>query len=160
MMPPQKPDAASTFNRDVGMDDRSRSFEESGVAMAARRPLSPHLGIYRLPLTALVSITHRVTGALLVVGMLALVICLMAGAAGESTYAQAHAFLDSTLGRTFIWLWIYALFFHLCHGIRHLVWDMARGFERDRQDFVACLEITASSALTVALFLSTRLLWG
>lgn len=138
---------------DVGMDDRSHPIDEGAAAMAAKRPLSPHLGIYHLPITAVLSISHRISGALLVAGMLVLVICLMAGAAGPEAYDQIHAFLGSTLGKVFIWGWLYALFFHLCHGVRHLVWDTGNGFSREHQDIAAYIEITASLVFTLTVFL-------
>lgn len=157
MVPLKKLDTALS---DVGMDDRSHPIEEGGAAMAAKRPLSPHLGIYRLPITAVLSITHRMTGVVLVVGMLVLVICLMAGAAGAEAYAKAHEFLNGVFGTVFIWGWIYALFFHLCHGIRHLVWDMGRGFNREHQDIAAYIEMVASSGFTLAVWLLIDFFWG
>lgn len=42
------------------------------------RPLSPHLQVYRLPLTALLSISHRITGVLLAMGLLLLAGWLLA----------------------------------------------------------------------------------
>lgn len=154
----KKTDAASISksNWDVGMDDRSHPIDECGAAMAAKRPLSPHLGIYRFPITAILSISHRISGAVLVAGMLVLVICFMAGAAGPEAYDQVHAFLNSALGRLFLWGWLYALFFHLCHGVRHLVWDMGKGFNREHQDIAAYMEITASILFTLAVFLLTH----
>ncbi|TAN51110.1 MAG: succinate dehydrogenase, cytochrome b556 subunit [Methylococcaceae bacterium] len=128
--------------------------------MAAKRPLSPHLQIYRLPITALLSISHRLSGVILVAGMLALVICLMAGAAGPEPYAQVHAFLNAWPGQLFIWGWIYALFFHWCHGVRHLVWDIGNGFSREYQDIAAYLEITVSLFFTLTAFLANHYLWS
>lgn len=160
-------DAALTSNsgqflpfRDEGMDDRSYPIAEGGAVMAAKRPLSPHLGSYRLPLTAKLSISHRVSGVFLVVGMLVLVVCLMAGAAGPAHYDKIRLFLNGVLGQTFIWAWLYALFFHLCHGVRHLVWDTGNGFSREHQDIAAYLEIAGSVLFSLMLFLATRFLWS
>ena len=95
------------------------------------RPLSPHLQIYRLPLTAWVSITHRATGVFLSLGMILLVVFVMAVAEGPLQFANVHSFFQSLVGRFFLWAWIYALLFHLCHGVRHLIWDTGHGLNRE-----------------------------
>lgn len=93
------------------------------------RPLSPHLQVYRPQLTAVLSITHRATGLFLVLGSLLLVYWLHALAGGEARYAGAQEFFASFWGRSLLLLWSYALFYHLCNGIRHLFWDFGHGFE-------------------------------
>jgi len=115
----------------------------------SERPLSPHLQVYRLPITALLSISHRIAGVLLSIGAVFWVVFLMAVAQGEGQYALAQAALDSFLGRLLLWGWIYALFFHLCHGVRHLIWDTAHGLERETLERHAYLELAASALLIV-----------
>jgi succinate dehydrogenase / fumarate reductase cytochrome b subunit len=117
------------------------------------RPLSPHLQVYRLPLTAWVSITHRATGVFLSLGMILLVVILLAVAQGAESFAWVHSFLQSAVGRLFLWAWIYSLMFHLCHGFRHLIWDTGHGFERDTLNRLAAYEIAASLLLAVILLL-------
>jgi len=53
----------------------------------------------------------------------------MAAAAGPASFATAQAFIGSILGRVLLLGWSWALFYHLCNGIRHLFWDAGRGFE-------------------------------
>lgn len=116
------------------------------------RPLSPHLQVYRLPLTAWVSITHRATGVFLSLGAVLLVLVLVAAALGSAPFAAAQAGLQSFIGRLLLWGWIYALLFHLVHGIRHLIWDTGHGFDRAGLDRLARHEIVASLLLTAAVF--------
>jgi len=116
------------------------------------RPLSPHLQIYRLPITGLVSITHRITGVLLSAGAVLWVVFLVSVAQGEADYVRAQGVLDSVPGRVMLWGWIFALFFHLCHGVRHLIWDTVHGFERDTLTRFAWVEIGASVLLTLGAF--------
>ncbi len=116
------------------------------------RPLSPHLQVYRLPRTALLSITHRATGVFLSLGMIVLVVFLLAIAQGSASFDCVHSFLQSWLGRLFLWAWIYSLLFHLCHGFRHLIWDTGHGFERDQLNRLAAYEILASLLLFSAVF--------
>lgn len=113
------------------------------------RPLSPHLQVYRLPLTALLSITHRATGVFLSFGMIVLVAFLLGLAQGMQSFGLVHAFLQSWLGHLFVWVWVYALMFHLCHGVRHLIWDTGHGFEREQQHRMAQYELGASVVLFV-----------
>lgn len=97
--------------------------------MAQRaRPLSPFL-IYRWKYTMTLSFMHRVTGVLLSLGFLLLVYWLAAAAAGAGRYAEAVAVLSSPLGQLVLFGAAFAFCYHLLNGIRHLVWDTARGFE-------------------------------
>ncbi len=95
----------------------------------SQRPLSPHLQIYRPQLTTVLSITHRATGIALMAGTLVLVYWLLAAASGAEAYASAQVLLGSWLGRVALLGFSFALFYHLCNGIRHLFWDMGLGFE-------------------------------
>ncbi len=93
------------------------------------RPLSPHLQIYRPQITSVLSITHRATGIALAAGTLLLAWWLIALAAGPGPYGAATDFLGSWFGRLVLFGWSWALFYHLCNGIRHLFWDAGLGFE-------------------------------
>ena len=117
--------------------------------MARSRPLSPHLQVYRLPLTALMSISHRATGMLLVVGSLVLVYWLAAVASGADTFANAQALLGSVPGRVLLLAVTFSLFYHLGNGIRHLFWDAGLGFELRTAHRSGVVVIVAAIALTV-----------
>jgi len=93
------------------------------------RPTSPHIGIYRWQITMTMSILHRVTGVALSLGTLALVYWLLATAMGPVSYANAHWFFSTWIGQLLMWGWTFSLFYHLCNGIRHLFWDVGKGFE-------------------------------
>jgi len=118
----------------------------------SERPLSPHLQIYRLPLTAKLSITHRATGVFLSLGLVLMVWFLMAVAQGGDSFASLSALLRSIPGRLFLWGWIFALLFHLVHGLRHLIWDTGLGFERETLTRFAWYEVGAAVGLTVLVF--------
>lgn len=113
------------------------------------RPLSPHLQVYKLPLTGLLSITHRVTGVLLAVGLLFFGYSLISITLGSEAYLAMQAQLNSVIGKILLWGFIYALFFHLCHGIRHLIWDLGKGFAKHRMNYYALLELVSSINLTL-----------
>jgi len=114
-----------------------------------RRPLSPHLQVYRPQITSVMSITHRATGVALAVGTLLLTYWLVAAASGPEAYAHAQSLLSSKLGLLFLFLWTWALFYHLSNGVRHLFWDAGYGFELETVDKTGKWVIIASVALTV-----------
>ncbi|NOQ14268.1 MAG: succinate dehydrogenase, cytochrome b556 subunit [Methyloprofundus sp.] len=122
-----------------------------------KRPLSPHLQAYRLPLTGIVSITHRMTGVLLTAGLVLFVVSLAMIQGGASSYHTMQGFIQQPLVEIAIWLMVYALFFHLCHGIRHLIWDLGEGYEKPLMNYYILLELFASVALTFLSLLFVRL---
>ena len=113
------------------------------------RPLSPHLQIYRWQITMLTSILHRLTGIALSVGTLLLAYWLIAAAAGPDSFATAQALLGSWLGRLLLFGWSWALFYHLCNGIRHLAWDAGWGFTIPTMTATGWIAVLASVVLTV-----------
>lgn len=117
--------------------------------MPVNRPLSPHLQVYRLPITGLLSISHRIAGMLLSAGLLLLVYMLGTIAMGEGSYQNMQAFMGFWLCRWLYWGFVYALFFHLCHGIRHLIWDVGKTFDKATLTGYAVIELFASVSLTV-----------
>jgi succinate dehydrogenase / fumarate reductase cytochrome b subunit len=95
------------------------------------------------------SIFHRITGVALVVGTLVLVYWLAAAAQGPVAYERAAGFLGSWFGYLLIFGWSVALFYHLCNGIRHLLWDVGQGFEIDQIRKSGVVVLGATAALTV-----------
>ncbi|AFX98925.1 Succinate dehydrogenase, cytochrome b556 subunit [Candidatus Endolissoclinum faulkneri L2] len=95
------------------------------------RPLSPHLQIYKPQLTSVMSICHRATGIALVAGTLLLVWWIIAAAAGPEVFYANQKFLTSWLGILILFGFTCTLMYHLCNGIRHLIWDAGYGFKLD-----------------------------
>ncbi|MEI6068698.1 MAG: succinate dehydrogenase, cytochrome b556 subunit [Methylococcaceae bacterium] len=123
------------------------------MAINRNRPVSPHLQVYKLPLTGVISILHRMTGVLLSVGLILIVYVLSAVAGGSNTYTAMQDFMRPVLMQVIYWGFIYALFFHLCHGVRHIIWDAGKSFERDTLNRYALIELGSSLVLTVITFL-------
>jgi succinate dehydrogenase / fumarate reductase cytochrome b subunit len=119
------------------------------------RPLSPNLQVYKPQLTTFMSITHRATGIALAIGTLMLVCWLIAAATGETAFNEVRAFLGSIVGRLLLLGWSFALFYHLCNGLRHLFWDAGRGFEIETAYMTGRIVIAASILLTIGAWL-----WG
>jgi len=118
------------------------------------RPRSPSIQIYRPQLTSVLSFTHRLTGIALSVGSLVLVAWLVAGSIGASAYDLLLRFLRSWVGLALLFGWTFALFFHLCNGIRHLYWDAVLGFELKTIYASGWIVIATASLLTIASWLA------
>jgi len=93
------------------------------------RPLSPHLSIYKWPITMATSITHRVTGVAISVGMILVAWGLLALASGPELYQPFIAAIASPVGLVILAGFLWALIYHFLNGIRHLAWDLGYGFE-------------------------------
>ena len=113
-----------------------------------QRPLSPHLQVYRWQVQMVSSITHRVTGVALSVGSLIVVWGLIALAAGEAAFAPFRGFIGSPVGVILMIGWSWALFYHLCNGIRHLVQDAGAGYQIKQFVFSSWLAVIVSFVLT------------
>ena len=94
----------------------------------SQTPLSPFLQ-YRPQLTSVLSITHRITGVFLSAGAVLLSCWLVSIAAGEEAYAAVSRHLAAWYGQALIIGFVFALYYHLCNGIRHLLWDLGLGLE-------------------------------
>jgi succinate dehydrogenase / fumarate reductase cytochrome b subunit len=125
--------------------------------MPARiRPLSPHITIYRWQIGNSLSILHRLTGIALAIGLPALTYWLASLAAGEGSYrTAAHAFA-SPVGLLLLIGWSFAFFYHLLNGVRHLLWDVGLGFERQERHASGWIAVLGALALTLIVWV---LLW-
>jgi len=115
--------------------------------------MSPHLQIYKMPLTAMLSVGHRGTGAVLGAGGLLIVWLLASAAGGEAAYATAHGFVTSWFGILVLFGFTFSLYLHFFNGIRHLFWDIGKGFELEDTQKSAKLAFGATLAMTVLTWL-------
>lgn len=121
--------------------------------MAPRaRPLSPHMTIYRWPVTMATSITHRMTGIALSMGTLLLAWWLIAAASGLEAYRTFAQVAASWPGQVVLFGFTWSLAFHLLNGIRHLAWDMGYGFDVPTANRTGWLVIVLSVLLAVGAF--------
>lgn len=116
---------------------------------AIERPLSPHLQIYRLMLTMVMSIVHRITGAALFFGTILMLWWLIAIASGPAAYANFQWAAGSIIGRLVIFGYTWALFHHMLGGIRHFIWDTGRGFGPTEREWLARATLVGSIVLTI-----------
>lgn len=116
---------------------------------ARYRPKSPNIQVYRPQLTSVLSIANRISGVVTTVGAVGLVLWLLAAAAGPDTYIYVQRLFSSLPGQTGLLVFLFAYFFHLCGGIRHLIWDAVYGFDLSSIYGSGWVVVGASIALTV-----------
>ncbi|MEO1093079.1 MAG: succinate dehydrogenase, cytochrome b556 subunit [Pseudomonadota bacterium] len=128
--------------------------------MSAQRsmPLSPHLTIFRWPLTMALSIGHRITGAALSVGLIMLTVWLVALAAGPEAFAAVDGVVRSWFGLLVLFGYTLFLFLHLANGVRHLFWDVGIGFDRETTHRSGLAALAFTVGMTVLTWLAIFLL--
>lgn len=117
------------------------------------RPLSPHLQVYTLMLSMMMSIVHRATGAALYFGSLIFVWWLLATASGPEAYDTFASVAGSWLGLLVLFGYTWALIHHMLGGLKHLWWDTGRGFEKPDIELLARGSLALSIGLTVLLWI-------
>ena len=133
------------------------------MAQPKQRPLSPHLGIYKVGPHMLVSILHRITGdGLAIFGASLLVLWLFAAASGPECYATFQYYVWEAgpgdvagavinyLCRIILVGLSWAFFQHLCSGLRHLVMDMGAGYELQANRKASIAVLIVAALLTIA----------
>ena len=118
-----------------------------------KSPLSPHLSIYRWPITMTLSILHRITGVAMSVGLIILCAWLLSAAAGAADYERVMSLLSTHLGRLMLIGFSFAFFLHLANGVRHLVWDVGYGFEIHQANASAWFVLLLAVGLTSAFWM-------
>jgi succinate dehydrogenase / fumarate reductase cytochrome b subunit len=123
---------------------------QSTTPQKHERPLSPHLQVYRLPMTALMSISHRITGVALSAGCALITVFLVAAAVSEDWFMQIKDFSITPIGTLVMFAWSFALYYHLCNGIRHLIWDTVHLLDEKKAIAAGWIVLLVSACLTAA----------
>ena len=121
--------------------------------MENKAPLSPHIQIYNWHISSLVSISHRITGVINIIGIT--FICLLASLTvfGESNYQFINLFLSSLIGKFTILGLTWSFSFQVLSEIRHLIMDLGYGFELKTTRVTGFVVIFGSIILTVVFYL-------
>ena len=121
--------------------------------MENKKPLSPHIQIYKWHISSLVSISHRITGIINIIAIT--LICLLASLLvfGESNYEFINLFLSSLIGKFFILGLTWSFSFQILSEIRHIIMDLGYGFELKTTKITGLLVIFGSIILTIAFYL-------
>ncbi len=112
------------------------------------RPLSPHLSVYRWPVTMLTSILHRATGLANAAGLIVFAAWLVALAGDAEDYARFADRIGTLAGQLVLSGFALSYFYHLLNGVRHLFWDAGYGFEKAQANASAWFVLVLSILLT------------
>jgi succinate dehydrogenase / fumarate reductase, cytochrome b subunit len=126
----------------------------------SKRPLSPHLQIYKPQITSIMSISHRITGVALAVGTLLLTWWVMAAATSPAAFQTVRSVIGSPIGYLMLFGWSFALFYHMANGVRHLVWDAGHGLTIRQAEFSGYVTIAAAGALTLIAWIAGLIIMG
>ena len=124
-----------------------------------RRPLSPHLQVYRWPLSMALSILHRVTGVGLGIGTLLLTGWLLTAATSEAGFERFQYFLGSAIGMFLLFGWTLSLVFHLMTGLRHLWMATGRGYEENEYRNSGIAVLVGTGGLTALIWVVGLISW-
>ena len=114
------------------------------------RPLSPHLQIYHPSFSMIMSITHRITGVVLYLGVFFLLITIFFGA---ETFNLVSTILSTQLSKITLFFFVWIFFHHMYGGIRHFIWDFGLGFDIRSVDILAFLTLVLSLSSTILTFI-------
>jgi len=95
----------------------------------SKNPLSPHLQIYRWQISSLLSITHRITGILNLLGLIFISAWISSAGIGENLFEYFSVFLKSFIGKFILIGFTWSISYHLLSGIRHFFWDLGYGYK-------------------------------
>ena len=123
------------------------------------KPLSPHLSVYQWSITMILSILHRITGIILSIGLILFVIWLTMLSGDIISYQKFITIMQSFPGKSLLIGLSYAFFFHLCNGMRHLVWDCGKGFEKNIVYLSSWLILILSFVLNSSIFILCKSLF-
>lgn len=118
-----------------------------------KRPMSPHLQVWKWHLTMASSILHRASGFALYVGMFLVVGWLFATAAGPDYYEPLAALIAHPLAQLVLFGFTVAALYHLLSGVRHLIWDAGAGFNPKQASFMSGLIVVLAVAGAVVAWL-------
>ena len=120
--------------------------------MENKTPLSPHIQIYRWHISSLVSITHRITGIINIIGITFICIWFCLLILGENNYEAINLFLKSLFGKFIILGITWSFSFQILSEIRHLIMDLGYGFELKITRITGLIVIFGSIILTIIFF--------
>ena len=117
----------------------------------SKRPLSPHLQVYKPQLTSVLSISHRIAGVILSGISIIIPVSLYFFSFGENTFTEFLNFFNHYFFKFILIFLIFILSYHLFNGVRHLLWDLGVGLEIKESYLTGYLVIFLSFASTFAL---------
>ena len=121
--------------------------------MENKRPLSPHIQIYRWNVSSLVSISHRITGIINIIAITLICLWVSLIFISENNHEMVNLFLSSKIGKFIILGLTWSFSFQILSEIRHLIMDLGYGFELKTSKITGLLVMFGSLILTVIFYI-------
>ena len=121
--------------------------------MENKRPLSPHIQIYRWHVSSLVSISHRITGIINIIAITLICLWVSLIFVSENNHEMINLFLISKIGKFIILGLTWSFSFQILSEIRHLIMDLGYGFELKTSKITGLLVMFGSLILTVIFYI-------
>ena len=121
-----------------------------------KKPLSPHIQIYKWHISSLVSISHRITGIINILAITLMCIWFALILLGESNYEIIKIFLQTFVGKFILIGITWSFSFQMLSEIRHLIMDLGYGFDLKITKITGLLVIFGSLILTILIYLIGR----
>jgi len=122
----------------------------------SKNPLSPHIQVYRWHVSSILSITHRISGVINLLGLILIFFWLLVLSFGENNYGVFLLLINTFFGKFVLIGLTWSMSFHMLSGIRHLVWDLGYGFEIKTANISGLIVIVFSLVLTIIFWLFGR----
>ena len=114
------------------------------------RPINVGIGdlaSFKWPITAISSITHRVAGVVLFIGVAFMLYALHLSLSSEEGFIGLKEMMLSPLGKIITWGLLSVLAYHFVAGIKHLLMDMGVGETLEGAQFAAKTTLFFSAVL-------------
>ena len=121
--------------------------------MENKRPLSPHIQIYRWHVSSLESISHRITGNINIIAITLICLWVSLIFVSENNHEMINLFLISKIGKFIILGLTWSFSFQILSEIRHLIMDLGYGFELKTSKITGVLVMFGSLILTVIFYI-------
>lgn len=115
------------------------------------RPMSPHMEIYKFPLSGMLSGAHRITGVLVYLYIIIVSWLIIV----SHYYSQLPKIIvllaTKNIGFFFMMLFVIGLFYHTFNGVRYLLWASGKCYETKSSNIIGVVGIFLT-ILTTAIF--------
>ncbi len=132
---------------------------QTSAGQPVRRPMSPHLQVYKPQLTSVLSIFNRMSGIAISAGTVLMVWWLVAASEGPKAFGHVQWFAGSIVGILVLVGWTLALAYHLFGGLRHLLWDVGLATDLPTVHRTGWIAVGATIVVTLVVVVAGLATW-
>ncbi|MFT5038909.1 MAG: succinate dehydrogenase / fumarate reductase cytochrome b subunit [Flavobacteriaceae bacterium] len=124
-----------------------------------KRPVNLDIGTFSLPLTAWVSISHRISGVIMFFALAGFLWMLDASLESPENFAAVKGWFAHPLCQIAIWGSLAALAYHVVAGIRHLMMDFGFGEDSFESGLTSARIVVVLSVAIIIFITAWIFLW-